>query len=182
MAEETRDLTFNEELYASIAVLGFWDDDKVGATSEGVAFQIDNISAVEEFTGVGSVKIDNRDSEEELAVDYLTLNIILAQDAPDDKKDLIAQRLYEVNLGLKEGMFFIDDEKNLVYEVNFPILRGKVEESLELFIAMYIDAVNYIDGVYPYLLRVIAKPDDCNFNEYIVAMAGEEETTEEKTE
>ena len=164
---------FEKELYEAISMLEFWDDGKANATDGGVVFQVPAISGVEDFTATGLVSLDLR--EEEQPVEFLSIDLVLARNADPSKETIIKQKLYDLNLGLKEGMFYVDSENNLAYEMNFPIIRDNVVASLQLFIAVYNDMSNYIDGVYPYILRLVAKPDDSNFNEYLAALIGEEE-------
>ncbi|MDO5331436.1 MAG: hypothetical protein Q4E99_02040, partial [Bacillota bacterium] len=114
--------TFEEELYQAISMLEFWDEDKAQLTGGGVLFQVSNISAIEEFVAMGVVSLDLR--EEEQAVEFLSIDFVLAKNADASKEAIIKQKLYDVNLGLKEGMFYLDDEKNLCFEANFPVIRG----------------------------------------------------------
>lgn len=165
---------YEQELYEAIALLGFWDEGKATATPGGVVFTASDISGVPEFIANGMVSLDIR-NDETRPVEFLTLDLVLATKADPNKADIIKQKLYDVNTGFKQGMFFMDDENNFCFETSFPVIRGDVETSLELFIAQYMDTMNYLDGVYPYLLRTIAHPEVADFAEYIVTMAGEEE-------
>lgn len=166
---EKDEYSFEEELYAAIAMLGFWEDGQATATPGGVLFQQSGISAVEEFVVTGVAALDIRDGEEQ-PVEFMSIDLVLAKNGDKSKEALIKEKLYDVNTGLKEGMFFMDDNGNLCFEANFPVIRGEVETSLRLFIAQYIDIMNYLDGVYPYLLRVIAHPEVADFVEYIATM------------
>lgn len=172
--EEEYTFSFEEELYEAIAMLDLWNGGTAQATAQGVVFQVDGISAVDEFTATGMVALDQRD-EEERPVEFLTIDLILAKNADRSKASLIKEKLYDVNLGLKEGMFYMDDQANFCYEANIPVLRESVESSLQLFIAVFLDIMNYLDGVYPYLLRLIGHPEVAEFTDYILTMLGEEE-------
>ena len=165
---------YEQELYEAIALLGFWDEGKAKATPGGVVFTANDISGIPEFAANGMVSLDLR-GEEASPIEFLTIDLVLAKKADPKKADIIKQRLYDVNTGFKQGMFFMDDENNFCFETSFPVVRGDIETSLQLFIAQYMDAMNYIDGVYPYLLRTIAHPEVADFAEYIITMAGEEE-------
>ena len=165
--------SFEKELYEAISMLEFWDDGKANATDGGVVFQVPAISGVEDFTATGLVSLDLR--EEEQPVEFLSIDLVLARNADPSKETIIKQKLYDLNLGLKEGMFYMDDEKNFCFEANFPVIRGDVEGALQLFIAQYIDIINYLDGVFPYILRLIAHPEVADFNEYIATMLSGEE-------
>ena len=172
----TNELNFEQELYSAISGLSLWGEGKASATEAGVLFQAENISAVEEFNAMGRVSLDVRE-ETKRSVEFLTIDLVLAQNADPKLADKIIPKLYDVNLALKEGVFYLDDSNNLCYEVNFPVLRADLEASLKLFIAAYTDVMNYIDGVYPFLLRVMSHPEDSSFNEYIMAIleSGEEQ-------
>lgn len=169
--EVIEEYSFEEELYDAIAMLEFWEEGNAVSTPGGVMFTADNVSAVEEFRLNGAVSLDIRDGEEH-PVEFLSIDFILAKNADKNKASIIKEKLYDVNLGLKEGMFYMDDESNFCFEANFPVIRGDVETSLKLFIAQYMDIMNYIDGVYPYILRVVAHPEVADFADYILTMTG----------
>lgn len=173
MADEVMEYTFEEELYKSISLLSFWEEGKAQMTPGGVLFEMNNISAVADFRAIGRISLDVRENKER-PIEFLTVDLLLAKGAKEDNVQAITNKLYDVNLGLKEGMFYMDEEGNLSYEVNFPVVRGNVEISLQLFIAEYMDLSNYIDGVYPYLLRLMARPEDADFTQYIVAMLADD--------
>ena len=166
-------LSFERELYSAISMLDFWSEGKAAATEGGVLFQAENISGIEEFIIVGMAALDIRDDVQH-PVEFLTLSFVLAKNVAAEFVPAIIGKLYEVNLSFKEGMFFIDENYNLCYEANFPVLRDNLEETLQLFIMEYSDTITYFDGVYPYLLRLIARPDGVDFNQYIMAMTAEE--------
>ena len=166
-------LSFERELYSAISMLDFWAEGKAAATEGGVLFQAENVSGIEEFKVVGMASLDLRDDMQH-PVEFLTLSFILAKNIGAEAVPAIIGKLYEVNLSFKEGMFFIDDNHNLCYEANFPVLRDNVEEALQLFIAAYSDTITYLDGVYPYLLRLAARPEDADFTQYLLAMTAEE--------
>ena len=171
--DEENTFSFEEELYEAIAMLDVWNGGTAQATEGGVVFQVAGISAVDEFTATGMAALDIRD-EEERPVEFLTIDLILAKGADQNKAPLIMQKLYEVNLGFKEGMFYMDDSGSFCFEANIPVLRESVESSLQLFIAEFLDILHYLDGVYPYLLRLIGHPEVADFAEYITTMLGEE--------
>lgn len=162
-------LSFERELYGAISMLDFWAEGKAAATEGGVLFQAENISGIKEFNIVGMTSLDIRDDVQH-PVEFMTLSFVLAKNIEAEAVPAIIEKLYEVNLSLKEGMFFIDENYNLCYESNFPVLRDKLEETLQLFIMEYTDATTYFDGIYPYLLRLIARPNDADFSRYIMAM------------
>ena len=164
-------LSFEEELYSAISMLSFWEEGKAVATKGGVSFEMENISAVEEFRALGMVSLDVR--EEERPVEFLTLGLILAVDMEPENAEAAIPALHDVNLAFKEGLFYIDEDRNLCYEANFPVLRGDLEGSLKLFIAAYDETRTFIDGVFPFLLRLAARPQDADFREYLLTMLGE---------
>ena len=165
---------YEQELYEAIALLDFWDEGKAAATPGGVVFTASDISGIPEFVASGMVSLDLRDGEAR-PIEFLTLDLVIAKKADPNKADIIKQKLYDVNTGFKQGMFFMDDDNNFCFETSFPVVRGNIEISLELFIAQYMDAMNYIDGVYPFILRTIAHPEVADFAEYIITMIGEAE-------
>ena len=168
MANET---TFEQDLFSSIGELGLWDEENSRVTNDGIVFSMEEISGIEKFRAVGQLSIEDRG--EDRAVDFMNMNLVLAKGVDENKIDAIIPKLYEINITFKTGVFFLDGGGNLCFESTFPIIREDVESSLQIFTSIYSDVVDFINTVYPYLLRVFVKPEDANFADYIEALLTE---------
>ena len=166
-------LDFRQELYNRIGELGLLDPADIKVNEFGVTFALQNISGYTQFKAVGQIELEDRG--EEKPVEYLSVSLLLAKDIDEKNAGKMIPKLYEVNMNYRTGMFFLDGGGNLCFNSSFPVLRDDVEGAVKLFLAEFIDLSDFINGVYPYLLRVVAHPEDCNFREYIEAMVGEGE-------
>ena len=163
-------MAFEQEVYEQIASLEIFDGKSVSVTEDSVLFEVTNISAMEKFRAIGQAAFVSMSDEE--TVDYLDLTLILAKNVEQENVGKIIPKLYEVNLAYKQGVFFSDGGNNLCFETSFPVMNGKVDDATALFLSQYFAITEFLDAVYPDFLRVIVKPDESDFKEYLIAMAG----------
>lgn len=160
-------MNYEQELYNAIALLNFFNPEATRATENGTVFRIQGISGKDEFQAVGRAVIDLQ--EEPSPVEFMDLTLVLGKNIDVRQIDVISDKLYELNLLFKAGIFSVEADGTLLFEAYFPVIRDDVETSLKLFIAEFNNIKDFLDGLYPYLLRVIALPTDANLNEYIQA-------------
>lgn len=160
-------MNYEQELYNAIALLDFFNPEATRATENGTVFKIQGISGKDDFQAVGRVVLDLQ--EEPLPVEFMDFTLILAKNVDLSLLDEINEKLYEINLLFKAGVFSIEADGTLLFEAYFPVLRDDIETSLKLFIAEFNNVSDFLDGLYPYLLRVIALPNESDLNEYIEA-------------
>ena len=164
-------VNFKESLYNDISEIGFWDSESVHITDSSLVFDLKSISGLDEFRALGSVTLDDHDKN--AYVQYLNLTLILAKGIEEHVSDKMLVKLHELNTTYRYGMFYLDGAGNLCVESVFPIVRDDLEGSLRLFIAQYSNLETFINGIFPYLLRVITVPEEANFQEYIITMLEE---------
>ena len=149
------------------------DPEDVKINGFGVTFSLQNISGYTQFKAVGQVEFEDRG--EEKPVEYLSVSLLLAKDIDEKNAGKMIPKLYEINMNYRTGMFFLDGGGNLCFNSSFPVPRDDVDCTIKLFLAEFLDLTDFVNGVYPYLLRVVAHPEDCDLREYIEAMIGEGE-------
>lgn len=160
---------FKDEFFNAIAA-DLFDEDNAVITENGVIFKLLNLFGNEQFTAIGSISLEDRFNDEDINTDFLDLSLVLAKDLDENLIEEIGKRLYEINATYKSGVFFVDNGGNLCFESAFPILTSDVEASAALFTTMFEDVREVISGIFPYLLRVVVTPEDCNFAEYVQAL------------
>lgn len=176
MSDNNQMVSFSEALFQSIENLGIWADDRYERQDEGIFFQVSDICGQEEFGAIGHVVLEP--SAEDRRAVFMNLYLMLAKDIEDEIKGDLIPKLYELNLNYRTGVFYVDEASNLCYETRFPIMWGDVEGAMMAFAAEYMDIMDFLDGMYPYILRCAVVPKDSNLQEYIWLMtqgAGEEE-------
>lgn len=165
-------MAFKDDLFQRISASKVFEEGTAVVEQGVVMFKINGITGISQFKAVGQVELVDRG--EDSFVDYLDISVILAKGIDEAKvTEALIPRLYELNMTYRTGMFSLDGGGNLVFESAFPVVRDDVDGAVKLFEAEYIDLVEFLDGVYPYLLRVVARPADCNFKEYVLSLMGE---------
>ena len=167
MVSEAR-AAFISNLFDNIAELGLWEENEYRLGQNGILFQLNKIGGDTDFRAAGEISIEKRN--EELPVEFLDISLVLAKEIEEKNVEAIIRKLYEVNITFQRGILFLDGGGNLCFEAAFPIVADDMEGALKLFLAVYAEIVMFLSSVYRYLFRVIADPENADFQEYIVAM------------
>ena len=95
--------------------------------------------------------------------------MVLAKNIALGKVSQVEEKLYELNVLFKSAIFSIESDGTLLLEASFPVIRDDVETSVKLFNAEFTNIMDFLDGLYPYILRVVALPEDSDLTEYLRA-------------
>lgn len=160
-------MNYEQELYNAIAASNVFKGEQAHAVEDGVVFEIAGVSGVEDFVVIGRSGIDAQD--EPKPVEFLGLTMVLAKNIALGKVSQVEEKLYELNVLFKSAIFSIESDGTLLLEASFPVIRDDVETSVKLFNAEFTNIMDFLDGLYPYILRVVALPEDSDLTEYLRA-------------
>ena len=169
-----KELTFIQRLYKEIADLGIWDEDEVNIEDHGVVFSMTNIADRIDYSAMGYFFIDIIDHPR--SMEFAGLRLMLVQRVEPEKKDALIPRLYELNLNFRNGVFYLDDFGNIMYEATFPVARDNIQDALMSFMAEYLEISDYLDVMYPYFLALAENPEEVNLKEYMMYLISSTDT------
>lgn len=173
MSDKNREISYMEAVFQSIENLNIWEEGKINRVEDGILFQMSGICGREDFGAIGNVTFEPLAKERRVA--FMNLYLVIAKEIEEEIHTQLFPKLYELNVNHRNGVFFVDQAGNLCYEAKFPVVWGNVESAALGFAAEYMEISEFLDGMYPYILRCVTNPKECELAEYVWMMTRDTE-------
>ena len=165
-------MEYVEVLLEKIAALPLWTGEEVQVLQDSVLFTVSGIGEMPDAHMIGEVRVERRETPKS---DWMVLRAMLAKCSEDIRADLANEKLYELTMNFRNGVFYLDDSGTLCVESSIPIIRDKSGSNVQLFYAQYTELTDFLNIFYPYLLKVVTAPEEASLQEYVSALVTETE-------